>query len=276
MSKEQKNPYNSDCIQALLDMKKALFECDLRLTDIDDILAEIMKQDSALRTSADNIMHSHKYPDKSIKHVQSATYNECPERFELSEPETKLYDLMERIQDPVTGYVSIVKSIFVDVLHFTQNERKDFQKMLNHLTETGFVTPIRPYKVGSKKPLVYKINRGVTWIGKRDKTESKQVKMNGFKQKYKRMPLPTILPNGKSVSTGTLELIQEEVSTDQNADPINNTAEPYNGSAPQDNSKRDTRKNQVNSNMPKNSNLLTPEEELMFSGTLQEGDRDRI
>lgn len=218
MSKEQKNPYNSDCIQALLDMKKALFECDLRLTDIDDILAEIMKQDSALRTSADNIMHSHKYPDKSIKHVQSATYNECPERFELSEPETKLYDLMERIQDPVTGYVSIVKSIFVDVLHFTQNERKDFQKMLNHLTETGFVTPIRPYKVGSKKPLVYKINRGVTWIGKRDKTESKQVKINGFKQKYKRMPLPTVLPNGKSVSTGTLELIQEEVSTDQSTD----------------------------------------------------------
>ena len=126
---------------------------------------------------------------------------------------------MERIQDPVTGYVSIVKSIFVDVLHFTQNERKDVQKMLNHLTETGFVTPIRPYKVGSKKPLVYKINRGVTWIGKRDKTESKQVKMNGFKQKYKRMPLPTILPNGKSVSTGTLELIQEiEVSTDQSTD----------------------------------------------------------
>lgn len=218
MSKEQKNPYNSDCIQALLDMKKALFECDLRLTDIDDILAEIMKQDSVLRTSADNIMHSHRYPDKSIKHVQSAIYNECPERFELSEPETKLYDLMERIQDPQTGYVSIIKGIFVDVLHFTQNERKNFQNMLDHLTETGFIIPIRPYKAGSKKPLVYKINRGITWIGKRDKTESKQIKINGFQQKYKRMSLPTVLPNGKSVITGTLELIKEEVSTDQRTD----------------------------------------------------------
>lgn len=218
MSKEQRNPYNSDCIQAFLDMKKALFECDLELTDIDDILAEIMKQDSTLRTTADNIMHSHKYPDKSIKHVQSAIYNECPERFELNESETKLYDLIERIQDPVTGYVSIIKSIFVDALHFTQSERKDFQRMLNNLEKYNFITPIRPYKAGSKKPLVYKINRGVTWIGKRNETESKQIKIAGFKQKYKRIPLPTVLPDGKTVSTGTLELIEEEVSTDQSTD----------------------------------------------------------
>ena len=32
------------------------------------------------------------------------------------------------------------------------------------------------------------------------------------------MPLPTLLPNGKSVTTGTLELIKEEVSTDQSTD----------------------------------------------------------
>lgn len=238
--KQQKNPYNSDCIQAFLDMKKALFECDSQLTDIDDILAEIMKPESDLRKSADSIMHNHKYPDKSIRHIQSAVYNECPERFELPEPETKLLDLMERVQDPVTGYVSVIKATFVDILHFTQSERKNIQKMLDNLQELGFISPVRPYKTGSKKPPVYKINRGITWIGKQDKTEVKKLNVKNFQQRYKRILQPTVLPSGKTVSTGTLELIKE-VSTDQSTDPKESTAQ---DSISQDNNNQQTTKNQ--------------------------------
>jgi hypothetical protein len=266
------NPYNSDCIQALLDIQKALFMCDCRLTDSEDILAEL-QQNEELRETADTIMHSHKYPDNRIRLVQSAIYDECPERFELNETETKIFDLMERLQDQTTGYVSVIKAIFVDVLHLTQSERKGLQKTLNSLEKKNFIFCIRPYKAGSTKPPVYKINRNVTWIGKQDKTIDKKIDIPGFKQKYKRIVQPTVLPDGKTILTGSLELIDEEVSADQDTDLINNTAELYNGSAPQNDSNRNNKKKQVsvaNSNMPKNENILTPEENEMFSGTLKE------
>lgn len=264
------NPYNSDCIQALLDIQKALFMCDCRLTDSEDILAEL-QQNEELRETADTIMHSHKYPDNRIRLVQSAVYDECPERFELNETETKVFDLMERLQDQTTGYVSVVKAIFVDVLHLTQSERKGLQKTLNSLEKKNFISCIRPYKAGSTKPPVYKVNRNVTWIGKQDKAD-KKINIPGFKQKYKRIIQPTVLPDGKTILTGSLELIDEEVSADQDTDLINNTTEPCNGSASQDDSNRDKRKNQESdkTNMPKNFNLLTAEEDAMFSGTLNE------
>ena len=266
------NPYNSDCIQALLDIQKALFMCDCRLTDSEDILAEL-QQNEELRETADTIMHSHKYPDNRIKLVQSAIYDECPERFELNETETKVFDLMERLQDQTTGYVSVIKAVFVDVLHLTQSERKGLQKTLNSLEKKNFIFCIRPYKAGSTKPPVYKINRNVTWIGKQDKTIDKKIDIPGFRQKYKRIVQPTVLPDGKTILTGSLELIDEEVSADQNTDPINNTtAEPLQGSASQNDSNRDKRKNQesIIINMQKTESLLSPAEEEFFSGTLKE------
>lgn len=266
------NPYNSDCIQALLDIQKALFMCDCRLTDSEDILAEL-QQNEELRETADTIMHSHKYPDNRIRLVQSAIYDECPERFELNETETKIFDLMERLQDQTTGYVSVIKAVFVDVLHLTQSERKGLQKTLNSLEKKNFIFCIRPYKAGSTKPPVYKINRNVTWIGKQDKTIDKKIDIPGFRQKYKRIVQPTVLPDGKTILTGSLELIDEEVSADQDTDPINNTtAEPLQGSASQNDSNRDKRKNQesIIINMQKTESLLSPAEEEFFSGTLKE------
>lgn len=157
------------------------------------------------------------------------------------------------------------------MLHLTQSERKGLQKTLNSLEKKNFIFCIRPYKAGSTKPPVYKVNRNVTWIGKQDKTD-KKINIPGFKQKYKRIIQPTVLPDGKTILTGSLELIDEEVSADQDTDPINNTTEPCNGSASQDDSNRDKRKNQESdkTNMPKNFNLLTAEEDAMFSGTLNE------
>ena len=266
------NPYNSDCIQALLDIQKALFMYDCRLTDSEDILAEL-QQNEELRETADTIMHSHKYPDNRIRLVQSAIYDECPERFELNETETKVFDLMERLQDQTTGYVSVIKAVFVDVLHLTQSERKGLQKTLNSLEKKNFIFCIRPYKAGSTKPPVYKINRNVTWIGKQDKTIDKKIDIPGFRQKYKRIVQPTVLPDGKTILTGSLELIDEEVSADQDTDPINNTtAEPLQGSASQNDSNRDKRKNQesIIINMQKTESLLSPAEEEFFSGTLKE------
>ena len=253
------NPYNSDSIQTILDIQKALFICDLPLTDVNDILEE-MRQNEELRETADKIIRSHKYPDKKIRLVQSAVYDECPERFELNETETKVFDLMERLQDQTTGYVSVVKAIFVDVLHLTQSERKGLQKTLDSLEEKCFISCIRPYKAGSTKPPVYKVNRSVTWIGKQDKAD-KKVNIPGFTKKYKRIVQPTVLPDGKTILTGSLELIDEEANADQDVDLNESIAQ---DSTTQDNNNQQHNKNQDINNMQNENDILTPEEKALF------------
>lgn len=274
--RKKSNPYNHPIAQALLDIKQVLWDLEIYLTDIDDIIEEINTNEE-VRERALKLWLSHRFPEKSIRFIMTLIYDGCPERYELPIEEQAILGLMERIQNQTSGAVAVYKTVFASVLHLNDRQKKSLQKYLDHLTEMCFLTCIYKPPKGSKKPGVYIVNRAVSWIGTgTDNAKGLKIKNPGT---YKQIPETVILPDGTKVICGTLGEIpkkEKEVNADQNADPINNTAEPYNGSAPQDNSKRDTRKNQVNSNMPKNSNLLTPEEELMFSGTLQEGDRDRI
>lgn len=273
IKRKKPNPFNSGCLQALLDVRSAIERMDLGLTDINDIIADMQQDESELRNTSDEINHSHEYPDKSIGFSQTARYDDRALFYELPRGEQALFNLMCDIQDPQTGFVTVIKGIFVEVLHFTNTERKNMQGYLDDLTEKGFLSC--NYRPTNKKPGEYKINQAISWIGKRDKPELD--KLQEFEAKYTIGKDTVVLPDGRKVNSGKLILI-DKVGIQKNgvsAGHTDTTTEPCTGSEPQDDSNRNEIKKQVSDtvNMPKNENILTPEEELMFSGTLREGDR---
>lgn len=273
IKRKKPNPFNSGCLQALLDVRAAIERMDLGLTDINDIIADMQQDESELRNTSDEINHSHEYPDKSIGFSQTARYDDRALFYELPRGEQALFNLMCDIQDPQTGFVTVIKGIFVEVLHFTNTERKNMQGYLDDLTEKGFLSC--NYRPTNKKPGEYKINQAISWIGKRDKPELD--KLQEFEAKYTIGKDTVVLPDGRKVNSGKLILI-DKVGIQKNgvsAGHTDTTTEPCTGSEPQDDSNRNEIKKQVSDtvNMPKNENILTPEEELMFSGTLREGDR---
>lgn len=208
MEQEQKrpNPYNSDTLQALLDVRAAIERMNSGLTDINDIIAELQKEESELRETADQIHHSHKYPDKKIGFSQSARYDDKILFYELPRAEQILFTLMCDIQDPQSGYVTVIKHMFVKVLHFTDTERKNLQRYLDDLTEKGFL--FCHYRATNKKPGEYQINRAISWIGKRKKSELSSLQK--FKSKYTIGKATIILQDGTKATSGTLQLIDLE------------------------------------------------------------------
>jgi hypothetical protein len=219
--KPKPNQYNNPIVQALLDTKKLLWDEDIQLDNIDDIIEEF-ENNEHLRESATKLWTSHKIPDKSVRFIMSLVYNCCPERFELPRDEQLILDLMERIQNQLTGTVAIIKKDFVDILHFTDTQRKNLQKSLNHLSETGFITCIyQPPQGDTKHPAVYILNRNVSWIGAPTNT-ALNIHMKNFVRKYKQVVEPVILPDGTTINCGMIKPYspeeKKEVCTDQNAD----------------------------------------------------------
>ena len=274
MEKRQKpNPFNSSCLQALLDIQTAMERLGMGLTDIRDIIADFKEKDSELRETADQINHAHEYPDKSIGFFQSARYDKIQEFYELPRAEQILFVLMCSIQDPKTGLVTVRKGVFADALHYTDTERKNMQRYLDDLTVKGFLQCI--YRQTNKKPGEYKVNQGVAWIGKQEKKELSRIDIPKFKAKYMIGKDTVILADGTKMDSGTLKLIFDDVketeqteerkraSADQNTD----SAESHSDSEPQDDSNRPAKKNQdfYTSNMQNTENLLTQAEEDFFS-----------
>ena len=86
MTQKKPNQYNNPIVQALLDTKKLLWDEDIQLDNIDDIIEEF-ENNEHLRESATRLWTSHKIPDKSVRFIMSLVYNCCPERFELPRDE---------------------------------------------------------------------------------------------------------------------------------------------------------------------------------------------
>lgn len=277
MTKRKKpNPFNSGCLQAFLDVRAAIERMDLGLTDINDIIADMQQEESELRSTSDEINHSHEYPDKSIGFSQTARYDDKALFYELPRGEQALYALMCDIQDPQTGFVTVIKGIFVEVLHFTDTERRNMQNYLDDLTEKGFL--FCNYRPTNKKPGEYKINQAISWIGKRDKLELD--KLQEFEAQYTIGKDTVILPDGRKVNSGKLILIDKAniQKNDVSAGHTDITTEPHTGSEHQVDSNRNETKNQGSDtvNMQNTCSILTPEENNLFSGTLAGGAENEI
>ena len=141
--RNNQNPYNNPLLQALLDVKRLLWDEGLDLDNIDDIIAEFQdKSNNDLRERANQIWQHHKFPEKSIKFMMSLIYDKCPERFSLPLEEQAILGLLERIQCQSTGGVIVKKGDFVNALNLTLTQRKKLQASLDHLTQLGFLTCI--------------------------------------------------------------------------------------------------------------------------------------
>lgn len=181
------------------------------------------------------------------------------------------------IQDPRTGLVTVRKGVFADALHYTDTERKNMQKYLDDLTVKGFLQCI--YRQTNKKPGEYKVNQGVAWIGKQEKKELSKIHIPKFEAKYMIGKDTVIFADGTKMDSGTLKLIfdddvketeqteRKRASADQNTD----SAESHSDSEPQEHCNQEILENQDISssadNMQKISEILTADEEEMFSGT---------
>lgn len=238
-TKQQKpnpNPYNNPIAQALIDIKRILWDMELYLTDIDDIIEEI-NTNQEVRERAVKLWLSHRFPDKSIKFIMSLIYDGCPERYDLPIEEQAILGLIEHIQNQTTGAVAIYKTVFAKVLHLNDKQRKNLQNSLDHLTAVGFLTCMyRPPK-GSKKPGIYIVNRAISWIGtKTDNAKGLKIPNTRI---YKQIPETVILPDGTKMICGTLgerlpdNTNKKTADADQSAD---RSTETPNVSVCQDNS----------------------------------------
>ena len=94
------------------------------------------------------------------------------------------------------------------------------------MTQLGFLTCIyRPPK-GSKKPGIYTVNRGISWIGSSN-DNAPALHIKDFTRTYNQTTETVILPDGKKMKCGTLSPYLPEqtpeqkngVTADQNSNP---------------------------------------------------------
>lgn len=267
MNKTQ-NPLHSPHIQALRQLIKHGYT-----GDIEDILEEL-EEDSFSNPEEIKSMNEEwnaiLYSSKSIDHLMLSTFNYFPQIHKVSPEAQSILFIMVRTQEQATGLVEVPKTIYAKVLGWGSKRAGHIDNCLKELKEINAILPIYEPPKGSKKSGIYQINPNFSKIGKGFQVSPINKKTAGEYVQYPDNVTILINGNKKELRCGSIRKI---IDTDQDkkrasAGLADSKSKPHTGSEPQDNSTRDTRKNQVNNNMPNTESLLTPEEELMFSGTL--------
>lgn len=156
------NPTNSAVIQAVLDAITAAQESkDDTATAALQTALQALQRNKRVMHRADMIYNSHRYPDKSITYIKTATYDQCPTRFCLSHNAQVVYDFLASIMTQ-QGLVRISQSYIADILRL---KRTSVRQAITELCQYHFVAVYSRPPQGSKTPPTYMIDRRIMRSG---------------------------------------------------------------------------------------------------------------
>lgn len=250
--------------------------------DIEDIRNQLIEESYSEPEKIKQMVaewNAMRYPKEAITHLLLSVYRYFPQVHKARPEAQAILLLMMRIQPQNTGYIAVVKGAFAKVLGWGSKRAGKIQEYLDELTEIGAITPIYKAPDGSKKPGIYKINDGFSKIGQGFKASHINQKKDAGNYTQSTTTITLLKDTGREeyycgtlVKTADMRKTtrdKKRASADQNTD----SSESHSDSEPQEHSNQVEPKNQDISssadNMQKISEILTPEEELMFSGTLK-------
>lgn len=271
------NPLHSPHLQAAIQLQKNGYIGDIE--DIADQLEEESVSNPEKIKKMNDEWNATLYASKSIDHLMLSVLEYCPAVHKTSPEAQAILLLMIRTQEQATGLVELQKGTYAKVLGWGSKRAARIKDYLQELKDIKIISAIYEPPKGSSKPGIYKINQRFSKIGKNFK-----VGLIGNQSEYARHThTVTMIIDGqrKDLKCGSIQkiiVIDSDKKNDVSAGHTDTTTEPYTGSAPQDDSNRSEFKNQVSDtvNIQNNYNVLTPEENNLFSGTLAGGTENEI
>lgn len=275
MNDKYMNPLHSPHLQAAIQLRRNGYTGDIE--DIADQLEEESVSNPEKIKKMNDEWNATLYASKSIDHLMLSVLEYCPAIHKTSPEAQAILLLMIRTQEQATGLVELQKGIYAKVLGWGSKRAARIKDYLQELKDIKIIAAIYEPPKGSSKPGIYKINHKFSKIGKGFK-----VGLIGKTGEYVRhTSTVTMIINGKrqDLKCGSIQkiiVVDNDKKNDVSAGHTDTTTEPYTGSALQDDSNRKGRKNQVSDtvNMQNNCDILTPEENNLFSGTLAGGTKN--
>ena len=275
MNDKYMNPLHSPHLQAAIQLRKNGYTGDI--DDIADQLEEESVSNPEKIKRMNDEWNATLYASKSIDHLMLSVLEYCPAIHKTSPEAQAILLLMIRTQEQATGLVELQKGIYAKVLGWGSKRAARIKDYLQELKDIKIISAIYEPPKGSSKPGIYKINHKFSKIGKGFK-----VGLIGKTGEYVRhTSTVTMIINGKrqDLKCGSIQkiiVVDNDKKNGVSAGHTDTTTEPCTDSAPQDNSNRNEIKKQVSDtvNMQNNCNVLTPEENNLFSGTLAGGTKN--
>lgn len=268
MNDKYMNPLHSPHLQAAIQLRRNGYTGDIE--DIADQLEEESVSNPEKIKKMNDEWNATLYASKSIDHLMLSVLEYCPAIHKTSPEAQAILLLMIRTQEQATGLVELQKGIYAKVLGWGSKRAARIKDYLQELKDIKIISAIYEPPKGSSKPGIYKINHKFSKIGKGFK-----VGLIGKTGEYVRhTSTVTMIINGKrqDLKCGSIQKIivvdndkKNDVSAGHTDTEQDTTSPTYQNHYNQGESENST---PFINNMQKNSDLLTPEENAMFSGTL--------
>lgn len=270
MNPKETNPLHMPHLQAIEMLIKAGYS-----GDINDIRNQLIRESISDPAKIKNLIaqwNALRYPNDCISYLLASVYELCPQIHKTHPEAQAILLLMLRIQAQNSGCVAVVKGDFAKAMNWGSKKAGRISERLDELEETGAIIPIYKAPEGSTKPSIYRINPALSKIGQGFHAE--QIKPSQDPEIYSRSAKTIQVLTDKEKKDYYCGILVKIVDTRKKKEPVPTKtltqSEPHTGSEPQDHLTRPEKKNQdiYTDNMQNAENLLTPEENEMFSGTL--------